>query len=86
MYKFQFLSGNIDNNTPKTNILSCPFDARYLRINPITWHENIAMRFEILGCNTDGSKPTCKSLFSAYLFIYLNVLEKKPVIHTVGVF
>ncbi|XP_060555890.1 lactadherin-like [Ruditapes philippinarum] len=56
-----FLSGNIDNNTPKTNILSCPFDARYVRINPIAWHENIALRFEILGCKSDGTKPTCST-------------------------
>lgn len=56
----QFLSGNMDNITPKTNILSCPFDAKYVRINPLTWHENIALRFDILGCKTDGSKPTCQ--------------------------
>lgn len=56
----QFLSGNMNNVSPKVNTLSCPFDAKFVRINPLAWHENIALRFDLLGCKPVGQNA-CRS-------------------------
>ncbi|XP_078690683.1 lactadherin-like [Branchiostoma floridae x Branchiostoma belcheri] len=42
--------GNVDRNTPVTNLLDYPIDTRYVRFLPQTWHGWISMRVEILGC------------------------------------
>ncbi|XP_078603196.1 uncharacterized protein LOC144877167 [Branchiostoma floridae x Branchiostoma japonicum] len=44
--------GNADRSLPVTNLLNNPVDARYVRFVPQTWHGHIAMRLEIVGCNT----------------------------------
>ncbi|KAI8498132.1 hypothetical protein Bbelb_240760 [Branchiostoma belcheri] len=49
----QVFTGNTDRNTPVTNLLDNPIDARYVRFNPQTWHGHLAMRVEILGCRTN---------------------------------
>ena len=46
----QIFNGNHDSDTPVTHYFSSPVRARYVRINPQTWQEKIAMRFEISGC------------------------------------
>ncbi|KAL4229166.1 Lactadherin [Mactra antiquata] len=56
----QFLPGNTDNESPKVNTLACPFDAKFVRINPLAWHENIALRFDLLGCRPEGPNA-CRS-------------------------
>ncbi|XP_019626183.1 PREDICTED: uncharacterized protein LOC109471335 [Branchiostoma belcheri] len=48
-------TGNTDTNTPVTNLLDNPVDARYVRFYPQSWNEWITMRVEILGCST-GSR------------------------------
>ncbi|XP_066019015.1 uncharacterized protein [Pocillopora verrucosa] len=42
--------GNGDSDTAVFNILKPPITARYIRILPIAWYKNIAMRIEIYGC------------------------------------
>ncbi|XP_078696167.1 uncharacterized protein LOC144924633 isoform X2 [Branchiostoma floridae x Branchiostoma belcheri] len=42
--------GNTDRNTPVTNLLDRPIDARYVRFLPQSWHGYIRMRVEVLGC------------------------------------
>ncbi|XP_066269431.1 SCO-spondin-like [Branchiostoma lanceolatum] len=49
--------GNTDRNTPVTNLLDPPVDARYVRFYPQTWNLYIGMRAEVLGCNT-GTQTT----------------------------
>ncbi|XP_052806209.1 uncharacterized protein LOC128235427 [Mya arenaria] len=63
----QFLPGNNDTITKVVNILTCPFKARFVRINPLAWHENIALRFDLLGCDPssyseyhDSPTPTAR--------------------------
>ncbi|XP_066294614.1 lactadherin-like [Branchiostoma lanceolatum] len=56
----QVFAGNVDRNTPVTNLLNNPVDARYVRFLPQTWHHVMAMRVEIVGCNT--SLPSVDSL------------------------
>ncbi|XP_028610716.1 lactadherin isoform X2 [Grammomys surdaster] len=42
--------GNLDNNSHKKNIFEKPFMARYVRILPVSWHNRITLRLELLGC------------------------------------
>ncbi|XP_022805050.1 uncharacterized protein LOC111342257 [Stylophora pistillata] len=47
---FKIFTGNGDSESAVYNILNPPITARYIRILPIAWHTNIAMRIEIYGC------------------------------------
>lgn len=38
-------------------VFSCPFEAQYIRINPLEWHDGIGLRFDLLGCDID-----CKNI------------------------
>ncbi|XP_071447163.1 hemocytin-like [Hetaerina americana] len=42
--------GNFDANTVQENFFNRPIQARFLKIMPLLWHNNIALRAEILGC------------------------------------
>ncbi|XP_019624412.1 PREDICTED: lactadherin-like, partial [Branchiostoma belcheri] len=46
--------GNTDRNTPVTNLLDSPTDARYVRFLPQSWHGWMSMRVEVLGCSVNG--------------------------------
>ncbi|KAI8502469.1 hypothetical protein Bbelb_200570 [Branchiostoma belcheri] len=48
--------GNTDRNTPVTNLLDSPTDARYVRFLPQSWHRHISMRVEVLGCSDNAAK------------------------------
>ncbi|XP_008851060.1 lactadherin isoform X1 [Nannospalax galili] len=43
-------SGNSDNNSHKKNVFERPFTARYVRVLPVSWHNRITLRLELLGC------------------------------------
>ncbi|XP_019636532.1 PREDICTED: uncharacterized protein LOC109479099, partial [Branchiostoma belcheri] len=55
----QVFTGNTDTKNPVTNLLDNPVDARYVRIYPQSWYGYMAMRVEILGCETElvGNLP-----------------------------
>lgn len=42
--------GNLDNNSHKKNVFEKPFMARYVRVLPLSWHNRITLRLELLGC------------------------------------
>lgn len=42
--------GNVDENTPKTNYFRAPIQARYLKVVPTKWHDEIEMKIEPVGC------------------------------------
>uniref|UniRef100_T1JAC2 Hemocytin n=1 Tax=Strigamia maritima TaxID=126957 RepID=T1JAC2_STRMM len=44
-------TGNTDGVTPVLQYFDDVITARYLRIQPISWHNWIAMRLEVLGCS-----------------------------------
>ncbi|XP_066270901.1 retinoschisin-like [Branchiostoma lanceolatum] len=44
--------GNFESSIPVTNLLNNSVDARYLRFVVQSWHNHIAMRAEIVGCDT----------------------------------
>lgn len=45
----EFLA-NFDSETVKTNYFNRPLHARYLKLQPVKWHEHIGLRIEVLGC------------------------------------
>jgi hypothetical protein len=51
---FQVFSGNMDKSTERHHYLNHPFTARYVRINPVTWHHAIALRAGLTGCPHTG--------------------------------
>ncbi|XP_049639220.1 lactadherin [Suncus etruscus] len=42
--------GNLDNDSHKKNMFEDPFQARFVRILPVAWHNRITLRVELLGC------------------------------------
>ncbi|CAH1247959.1 FIBCD1 [Branchiostoma lanceolatum] len=60
----QVFEGNRDGDTSVTNLLEHPFDARYVRFYPQTWNDQISMRAEVLGCNTETSCTDTKSFYN----------------------
>ena len=47
----QFFKANSDENTPVTNMFQCPVIAKCIRINPLDWKNQIAMRLDLIGCS-----------------------------------
>ncbi|KAG8238941.1 hypothetical protein J437_LFUL000780, partial [Ladona fulva] len=43
-------AANFDGETPQENYFDRPIQAQFLKIIPVAWHNNIAMRVEVLGC------------------------------------
>ena len=41
---------NFDRNTPVRTMLDREIDAKFVRISPRSWHNAIALRFEVLSC------------------------------------
>ena len=46
----QHLTANDSPGEPATVILDVAIVAFCVRINPLTWHNGIALRFDVLGC------------------------------------
>jgi hypothetical protein len=44
----------MDRNTERHHYLNHPFTARYVRINPVTWHHAIVLRAGLTGCPHTG--------------------------------
>ncbi|XP_070807919.1 coagulation factor VIII [Pituophis catenifer annectens] len=49
----QVFQGNFDYFQPVMNFLDVPLFAKYLRIHPLKWNKYIALRMEVLGCDTE---------------------------------
>ncbi|XP_062997945.1 coagulation factor VIII [Elgaria multicarinata webbii] len=50
--KEKLFQGNHNHFSPAVNLFDTPLFAQYLRIHPVRWNNHIALRMEILGCNT----------------------------------
>ena len=48
--RLQFFTGSFDSGTEVTQWLSRPQVARYVRVNPLSWHRHIALQWDLLGC------------------------------------
>lgn len=53
----QIFSGSVDQTTPVKNIFPVPTEAKIIRLYPLSWHESIALRLELLGCQRDPTRP-----------------------------
>ncbi|XP_069749438.1 coagulation factor V-like isoform X2 [Narcine bancroftii] len=51
--KKKVFKGNVDSSSHVQNTFDVPIFAQFLRIIPQTWQKNIALRVEILGCETE---------------------------------
>ncbi|XP_012940945.1 uncharacterized protein LOC101856748 [Aplysia californica] len=58
----KFLSGSTDSSSEVTRLLSCPHEARFIRINPLTWQGHPALAFDLLGCPIGNEQRSCKPL------------------------
>ncbi|KAG6461849.1 hypothetical protein O3G_MSEX012891 [Manduca sexta] len=48
--KSKVFRGPVDNNTPLKQMFEPPIEAKVVRIHPLTWHDDIAVRMELIGC------------------------------------
>ena len=46
----QIFKANTDTDTPVPHVLICPTAVKCIRILPIEWNNEIAMRIEMIGC------------------------------------
>lgn len=53
--------GNIDYMREVRNNFIPPIEARFLRINPLLWHQRIALKLELFGCQSPTGKPTVRA-------------------------
>lgn len=49
----QIFRGPIDSRTAVESAFKIPIESKVVRVYPLTWHGSIAMRIELLGCNTE---------------------------------
>ena len=54
---FTVFPANINGNTPVYAYFDREIDAQYVRIVPKTWHNGIALRFEVLSCYGQPTSP-----------------------------
>lgn len=53
----KIFTGNSDPDTPVTNTIQFPIEARGIKLFPLSWHNGISLRWEILGCIQDFCTP-----------------------------
>jgi len=68
----QIFSGSVDPRTPVKSMFKVPVEAKLIRIYPISWNGNIALRTELLGCQ----KTTYPITFGPVL----TTTTRKPII------
>ena len=56
--KIQIFSGSVDSTEPVRSFFKVPIEAKVVRIYPITWHESISLKAELLGCKRGFDIPT----------------------------
>ena len=59
----QDFDGVSDENTPVTRMFPHPVFAESIRINPTAWNVEIALRFEVLGCDGKYKIPRNSNIF-----------------------
>lgn len=55
---FQVFGGPFDGQHSVKRIFTRPIEARYLVFYPISWHEGIGLKIDILGCKTTTEATT----------------------------
>lgn len=84
LFFVQIFDANQDSDTAVYNSLNPPITARFVRLLPVEWHDQISMRLELYGCPgirrnpQDQSKPLQPSgeIVSSYGLNYSNLTER----------
>lgn len=50
--------GPVDHNVAMKQMILPPIEAKYIRVHPLTWHDEIAVRMELIGCQTPTTTVT----------------------------
>nr|XP_034840347.1 hemocytin-like [Maniola hyperantus] len=50
--------GPVDNTHVMKQMIEPPIEAKFVRIMPLSWHSEISVRFEIIGCEEVSTTPT----------------------------
>lgn len=53
----QLFRGCVDQTSPVKVMFEVPVEARYIRVNPRSWYNEISLRLDIIGCG-DGHPTT----------------------------
>lgn len=64
----QVFEGNVDGRGEVSNAFIPPIVTRYLRVTPLSWHQRVAMKVALLGCQLAraraprpyGERPTAR--------------------------
>ena len=70
---FQVFEGNSDQDTIIYNRLNNPVITQFVRLNPKTWNEAIAIRTEFYGC--DAGMAPFNYVFNKHLRLFLKILD-----------
>jgi len=57
-----FFSGSADSVSETIRLFSCPHEARFVRINPMTWEGHLSLAFDLLGCPVEHPTRVCKPI------------------------
>lgn len=57
-FHLQIFHGNEDKDSLVKHNFTCPFNATYVRIKPLTWTNGISMSFGVSGFDDDGKYVT----------------------------
>lgn len=72
----QLFHGCADPTVPVKTMFEVPVEARYVRVNPRSWYNEISLRLDIIGCGDSHSKvkPTTPTYFVSNLKIFWSKL------------
>ncbi|GBN31491.1 hypothetical protein AVEN_54747-1 [Araneus ventricosus] len=51
-------NGNFDDSAEVKHVFKRPFEARFVRLQPLSWETKISLRLELLGCSEALTPPT----------------------------
>lgn len=51
LLRFQAVSGNVDAFALKSYVLRAPQVARFVRLNVVSYHRRVELRWELYGCD-----------------------------------
>ena len=71
VFALQTFTGNRDMETVNKHELDRPFEARYVRVYPKTWHTHVSLRWEVYGCPIKGNLIQNFRIFTVLNFMAL---------------
>lgn len=56
--------GPFDGQHSVKQVLPSPIEAKYIRFHPVSWHEGIGMKVDVLGCKESSPSTTTLPVFT----------------------